>query len=96
VVISRLDYHTIVSHLSLLLFLAVPHLSRALKNAGLARKFDKILTRSFLFSAKSISWHFDKKNTKKDISQVALTDFGLDNLLFEGNILDARRIFVCR
>jgi hypothetical protein len=35
-----------------------------------------------------------KKHAKKYISQVALPDFGLDNLLFEGNIVDARRIFI--
>ena len=50
-VLSGLDYCTIVGRLLLLLFLVVPHLLRALKNAGLAGKFDKILTCSFLLSA---------------------------------------------
>jgi hypothetical protein len=49
--IGRLAYCTIAGQLLLLLFLAVFAPVASTKNAGLAGKFDNILTQSFLFSA---------------------------------------------
>ncbi len=54
------------------------------KNKGLARKLDKILTCSFLFSAWLISRLFDKKAQEDTCLAGVLPDFGLDNLLKEG------------
>ncbi len=57
------------------------------KNKGLARKLDKILTCSFLFSVWSISSLFNKKAQVNTCLAGALPDFGLDNLLNEGVLM---------